>query len=128
MRTNRWCAGRDAAWSQAFLMMHSDWCRRLRSCRGIGLCSELSQMEERSGGRNVRKFSYPSDGTLVDPSVEMYPRNEAGRLGPMLGVVGQLVPALECFKTVVIERNNDERIIACFNIGVWRLVFIDLSL
>lgn len=56
------------------------------------------------------------DGTLVDPSVEMYPRNEAGRLGPMLGVVGQLVPALECFKTVVIERNNDERVIAAIKI------------
>lgn len=56
------------------------------------------------------------DGTLVDPSAEIYLRNKAGQLGSRLGIVGELVPALECFSTVIIERSNDERIIAAIKL------------
>lgn len=52
------------------------------------------------------------DGTQVDSSAEIYPRIDRGKFGGRLGVVGDLVPALDCFRMIVVERSNDERIIS----------------
>ncbi|HGN1722255.1 TPA: hypothetical protein ACRNX7_003786 [Pseudomonas aeruginosa] len=51
------------------------------------------------------------NGNQVSPKDEIYSRNSAGQIGPRLGIVGELVPALDCYK-VVIDKRDDERIIS----------------
>lgn len=51
------------------------------------------------------------NGISVSPTAEIFPRNSAGLIGPRLGVVGDIVPTLNCYRTVVVEKRDEERII-----------------
>ncbi len=51
------------------------------------------------------------NGNQVSPKDEIYPRDIAGQIGPRLGVVGDLVPTLNCYQIIVVEKLNEERII-----------------
>ncbi len=68
------------------------------------------------------------NGNQVGPKDEIFPRNSAGQIGPRLGVVGDLVPALNCYKVVVVETRNDERIIAAIRGMLEELRAQDLGL
>jgi hypothetical protein len=52
------------------------------------------------------------NGNHVSSADEIYPRNRAGQYGKKLGVVGDLVPALNCYRIMVVETRDEERIIA----------------
>jgi hypothetical protein len=68
------------------------------------------------------------NGNQVSPKDEIFSRNSAGQIGPRLGVVGELVPALDCYKVVVVEKRNDERIIAAIRGMLENIRLQDLSL
>ncbi len=50
-------------------------------------------------------------GKEVSPSAEIFVRNELGQMQKRLGVVGDLVPKLQCFQVTVVNQANEERII-----------------
>lgn len=56
------------------------------------------------------------NGNQVSSADEIYPRNRAGQYGKKLGVVGDLVPALNCFRLVVVEKRDEERIIGAIKL------------
>ncbi|RMT18860.1 hypothetical protein ALP52_04608 [Pseudomonas amygdali pv. mori] len=67
------------------------------------------------------------NGNQVGPKDEIYSRNSAGQIGPRLGIVGELVPALNCYKAVVVEKRDDERIIAAIKGMLEEIRLRDLS-
>lgn len=50
-------------------------------------------------------------GKQISPAAEIYPRNSAGKLGKRLGVVGDLVPLLQCYQLTVVQTVDERRII-----------------
>lgn len=57
-----------------------------------------------------------SNGKKVSSADEIYPRNHAGLFGKKLGVVGDLVPALNCYRVKVVEKRDEDRIIGAIKI------------
>jgi len=51
------------------------------------------------------------NGNQVSPADEIYPRKSGGQYGKKLGVVGDLVPALNCYQITVVKTCDEERII-----------------
>jgi hypothetical protein len=54
-------------------------------------------------------------GKQISPADEIYHRNSAGKLGKRLGVVGDLVPLLECYQVTVVKTVDERRIIDAIN-------------
>jgi len=51
------------------------------------------------------------NGNQVSPGDEIYPRTSGGQYGKKLGVVGDLVPALNCYQITVVNTCDEDRII-----------------
>lgn len=57
-----------------------------------------------------------SNGNQISFADEIYPRNRAGRYGKKLGVVGDLVPALNCYRVMLVEKRDEDRIIGAIKV------------
>lgn len=57
-----------------------------------------------------------TNGNQISLADEIYPRNRAGQYGKKLGVVGDLVPALNCYQVMVVEKRDEERIIGAIKV------------